>query len=58
MNKTTVAGAVWGIYPVSTFRDGCRDRPWVGNENVTDGMNIPSGLSKEKLHRGSKVKTG
>ena len=31
------------MYPVPTFRDGCSDRPWASNENVADGMNIPSG---------------
>ena len=31
MKTQTRAG--WGIHPVPTFRDGCRDRLWADNEN-------------------------
>ena len=40
-------GAGRGMYPVPTFRDGCRDCPWAGNENVADRMNIPSGKGRK-----------
>jgi hypothetical protein len=33
------------------FGDGRRDRSWAGNENIADGMNIPSGPGVYTLGR-------